>query len=156
MTTTENAPLNKNMAWLFALAAAVIAIGVTLALNPLKAGSWKLIFGVIAAGATALAGASTMFTSAGVGGVVGRFTLSGLAVGVSYFLYAHHLMGKATAAAEGAGLTVTGDTGGLASLIGSFGGVFVLLLMVIGSLSGAIIGSRLRAGKGYGLIPARK
>jgi hypothetical protein len=156
MTTSDNPPLTKSMAWLFALGAAVLAIGVTLALNPVKAGSWKTIFGAIAACSAILAGASTKLTPASIGGVVGRFAVAGVVVGVSYFLYAHHLMSKATAAASSAGLSVTGDTGGLASLIGSFGGVFVLLLMVIGSLSGAVIGARLRGGKGYGLIPARK
>lgn len=153
--SSEN-QMNKNAAWLFALGAAVVAIVITLALNPVKPGAWKIIFGVIGAASTVLALASTKLTAASVGGVVGRFAIASVLVGGFYFGYAHHLMGKAVDVAEGAGLSVTGATGGLASIIGTMGGVFVVLLMVIGSLSGAVIGSRLRAGKGYGLIPARK
>lgn len=152
----ENRTLSKHVSWLFALGAVAIAIVVTLALNPIKAGSWKVIFGVIAASSVALSLASTRFTSAGVGGVIGRFALAGVTVGSVYFVYAHHLMGKAKAAVEGAGVSVTGNTGGLASLIGTLGGVFVLILVTIGGVVGAVIGSRLRAGKGYGLIPARR
>jgi hypothetical protein len=153
MTTPS---FGKQASWLFALGAALVAIGITLALNPIKPGSWKLIFGVIGAVATLGGVASTRLTPAGIGGVVGRFALAGVVVAATYFGYAHYLMGKVAQAAEGAGFSMTGDTGGLASLIGSFGGVIVLLDIVFGALAGAVIGARLRAGKGYGLIPARR
>jgi hypothetical protein len=152
----ENKSLSKHFAWLFALGAIAIAVAVTLALNPVKPGSWKVIFGVIGASAVGLSLVSAWFTQASTGGIIGRFALAGVAVGGVYFAYAHHLMGKAKAAASGAGLSVTGDTGALASLIGSLGGVFVLILVALGGVVGAVIGSRLRAGKGYGIIPARR
>lgn len=153
-SNTESKALNPNLSWLFALAAAVVAIVVTMALNPIK--DYKVIFGATAAASLLLAGASTMLTSAKTLGVIGRFALAGVVVAGAFFYKGHSMVTGAVDSLESAGATVTGDVGGLAKMIGSMGGVFAFFLVLFGGIAGAVIGSRLRAGKGYGLIPARR
>jgi preprotein translocase subunit Sec61beta len=145
--TASKPKLNPNLTWLFALAAATVAIVVTLALNPLKPGSWKLILGVSFAGAGVLAAAATFLSSARTLGVIGRFAVGALVVGGFYFWYTKHLLTAGVEAAAGAlNATVTGDVGGFSSAGGTMIAVFVLFCFFIASVSGAVFGSRVRGG----------
>ena len=153
--STASKSLNPNLSWLFALAAAAVGAVVVFALNPIK--DYKIIFGATAASSLLLAGASTMLTPAKTLGVIGKFALAGIAVAAVFFIRGHGLVTSTVdKVADATGATVTGDVGGMAKLIGSVGGVFAFFLVLFGGLAGAIIGSRLRSGKGYGLIPARR
>jgi hypothetical protein len=154
--STDSKGLNANLSWVFALAAAAVGSIVVFALNPIK--DYKVIFGATALAATLLAGASTMLTPAKTLGVIGKFALAGVVVAAVFFMRGHGLTTAAVdKAADALGTTANADAaGGLAKLIGSVGGVFAFFLVFFGGLAGSIIGSRLRAGKGYGLIPARR
>jgi hypothetical protein len=153
--STASKGLNPNLSWAFAAAAAAVGAVVVFALNPIK--DYKVIFGATALAATLLAGASTMLTPAKTLGVIGKFALAGIAVAAVFFIRGHGMVTTGVdKLADATGATVTGDVGGLAKLIGSVGGVFAFFLVFFGGLAGSIIGSRLRAGKGYGLIPARR
>jgi hypothetical protein len=156
--STDSKGLNPNLSWAFAAAAAVVGAVVVFALNPIK--DYKVIFGATAVASMLLAGASTFLTPAKTLGVIGKFALAGIAVAVCFFMRGHSLVTSTVdKVADSVGATVnSGDTGvgGLAKFIGSAGGVFAFFLVLFGAIAGAVIGSRLRSGKGYGLIPARR
>ena len=107
--------LGKHVAWVFAGGAAAIAIAVTLALDPIKTGSWRTIFSVISLSVLLLGGASTRLTAVSTGGAIGRFAAMGAVVGAVYLACAYLVMG-----------------------------VSVFLLIALGGLAGARIGSSLR------------
>ncbi len=110
--------LGKHVAWVFAGGAAAIAIAVTLALDPIKTGSWRTIFGVISLSVLLLGGASTRLTAVSTGGAIGRFAAVGGLVGAVYFASAYVVMG-----------------------------VSVFLAIAVAGLAGALIGSSLREGR---------
>lgn len=139
--------LNPNLTWLFALAAVALAIVATLALNPLKPGTWKPILGLTFAGAGALAAAATYLSSARTIGVVGRFAAGGAVVAGFYFWYTKHLLTAGVeATASALGTTVTGDVGGFSSAGGTMIAVFMLFCFFFASVSGAVFGGRVRGG----------
>jgi hypothetical protein len=157
-TSTSEKKLEANTAWLFAGAAVVAGIAVSFGL---KTASWKVIDAVYTLLFGGLALASTYLTSAKVTGVWGRFSAGGVVFMLFITWFVKHAMS-------------TGDSFGLIPSIPPFDniikimmkagatpvalmfGIFMFLFMSLAALAGAFIGSRLRAGKGYGLIPARR
>ena len=157
-TSAEAKKLDPKVAWLFAAAAVVCGIVVSYGL---KSQSWKVIDGVYAVLFGGLAFASTFLTSAKTIGVVGRFAAAGAVVALFVMWFVH----GALTSGDGLGMipSVPGFDGILKAIMkvgawpfGMFIGIFEFLVVVLMSLFGAIVGSRIRAGKGYGLIPARR
>ena len=145
--TASKPKLNPNLTWLFALGATVLAIVVTLALNPLKPGTWKPILGITFFGAGALAAAATFLTSARTLGVIGRFAVGAVAVSGFYFWYTKHLLTAGVDSVAGSmNATVTGDVGGFSSAGGTMVAIFVLFCFFFASVSGAVFGGRVRGG----------
>jgi hypothetical protein len=158
MSTSEEKKLEPNTAWLFAAAAIIAGIAVSFGL---KHQSWKVVDAVYAVLFGGLAFASTFLTSAKTVGVVGRFAAAGAVFALFVMWFVH----GALASGDGIGLIpdVPGFDGILKAMmkVGAWPfafivGLFELLVVVLMSLFGAIVGSRIRAGKGYGLIPARR
>ncbi len=157
-TSAEAKKLDPKVAWLFAAAAVVCGIAVSFGL---KNQSWKVIDGVYAVLFGGLAFASTFLTSAKTVGVVGRFAAAGAVFALFVMWFVH----GALTSGDGLGMipSVPGFDGILKAIMkvgawpfGMFIGIFEFLVVVLMSLFGAIVGSRIRAGKGYGLIPARR
>lgn len=146
-STPTTSKLNPNLTWLFALGATALAIVVTLALNPLKPGTWKPILGITFFGAGAIAAAATYLSSARTIGVIGRFAVGAVAVAGFYFWYTKHLLTAGVeATATALNTTVTGDLGGFSSTGGAMVAVFVLFCFFFASVSGAVFGGRVRGG----------
>ena len=157
-TSAEAKKLDPKTAWLFAAAAVVCGIAVSFGL---KSQSWKVVDGVYAVLFGGLAFASTFLTSAKTLGVVGRFAAAGAVFALFVMWFVH----GALASGDSIGLipSVPGFDGILKAMmkVGAWPfafmvGIFELLVVLIMSLFGAVVGSRIRAGKGYGLIPARR
>ena len=157
-TSAEAKKLDPKVAWLFAAAAVVCGIVVSYGL---KTQSWKVVDGVYAVLFGGLAVASTFLTSAQTLGVIGRFA----AAGAVFALFVAWFVHGALASGDNIGLipSVPGFDGIIKAMakigawpFGLFIGFFEMLVVILMSLFGAIVGSRVRAGKGYGLIPARR
>lgn len=156
--TPEEKKLDPKTAWLFAAAAVVAGIAVSFGL---KNQSWKVIDGVYAVLFGGLAFASTFLTSAKTLGVVGRFAAAGAVFALFVMWFVHGAL------VSGNGLGMIPSVPGFDSILKAlmkagawpfamFIGIFELLVVLIMSLFGAVVGSRIKAGKGYGLIPARR
>ncbi len=156
--STEEKKLEPNVAWMFAAAAVVSGIAVSFGL---KTANWKVLDAVYTVLFGGLAFASTYLTTAKTMGVWGRFSAAGAAFGAFTIWFVHHAL------ASGDALGMIPSAPGLDSImkiivkagatpLAIMMGVFMFLVMSLTGLAGAVIGSRIRAGKGYGLIPARR
>lgn len=155
--STETKKLDTKTAWLFAGAAVVAGIAASFGL---KTQNWKVVDGVYAVLFGGLAFASTFLTSAKTAGVVGRFAAAGA-------VFALFLIWFVKSGLESGNIGLIPSGGPFDSILkmvakagatpfAVFVAMFEFLVVVLTSLVGAIVGSRIAAGKGYGLIPARK
>jgi hypothetical protein len=156
--STEEKKLEPNVAWMFAAAAVVCGIAVSFGL---KTANWKVLDAVYTVLFGGLAFASTYLTSAKTMGVWGRFSVAGAAFAVFTIYFVH------SALASGDSLGMIPSFPGFDNIVkivikagampfAIMMGFFMFLVVSITGLAGAVIGSRIRAGKGYGLIPARR
>jgi hypothetical protein len=157
-TQPDDKKLEAKTAWLFAAAAVVAGIGVTFGL---KSQSWTVLDAVYTVLFAGLGFASTYLTSAKTVGVWGRFSAAG---GV-FAVFTIWFVKGALASNEKIGMIPTAPPFDAiiralfkagATPVAIMFGVFMFLFMSFAGLAGAFVGSRLRAGKGYGLIPARR